>query len=76
MILTNIQRFSTGKKTLPPKRPRISYLENQLLCSWVCQQLPHPLAFPTFTPFSPSSTHYIIYIENINNIGRLHLGQV
>jgi hypothetical protein len=35
--------------------------------SLVCQQMPHPLAF---APFTPHSSNYIIYIDDINNLGR------
>ncbi len=34
--------------------------------SLVCQELPHP--------FTPHSSNYIIYIDDINNLGRPHLG--
>jgi hypothetical protein len=42
--------------------------------SLVCQQLPHPLLCPSH-PFTPHSSSYNIYIDNINNnLGRLHPG--
>jgi hypothetical protein len=34
--------------------------------SWVCQQLPHPLLCPSHS-FTPHSSNYIIYIDDINN---------
>ncbi len=89
MILTHIQRFSTRKKTLPHERPRIMYLLGEPASflvvtnshpplSLVCQQLPHPLAFTIFTPFSPhihislftstTLTISVIFVRDKSNI--------
>ncbi len=43
--------------------------------SLVCQ-LPHPLGSTPFHPFLTHSSYYIIYIDHINNLGRLHPGQL
>jgi hypothetical protein len=34
--------------------------------SLVCQQLAYPLLYPSY-PFTPHSSNFIIYIDNINN---------
>jgi hypothetical protein len=42
--------------------------------SFVCQQLPHPLLCPSH-PFTPHSSNYIIYMDDINNLGHPCPGQ-
>jgi hypothetical protein len=42
--------------------------------SLVCQQLPHPLLCPSH-PFIPHSSNYIIYMDDINNLGHPCPGQ-
>ncbi len=39
----------------------------------LCQQLPHPPLCPCHL-FTPHSSNYIIYIDNISNLGRLRPG--
>jgi hypothetical protein len=46
------------------------------LLSLVFQQLPHPLAFTPLILSHLACPNYIVYVENINNLDRLHLGQL
>jgi hypothetical protein len=43
--------------------------------SLFCQELSHPLAFTPSHPFTPPSSNYIIYTDDINNLGRPRPGQ-
>ncbi len=84
-ICQNLQQFwpeptpCIGNKTTP-----FTYLKSQLLCSWwripstlvsVSQQLPHPWLLP-FSAFHTLQFNYIIYIDNINNLGCPRVGQL
>ncbi len=69
---------------LASQHPAFTYLENQLLCLW--WQIPiHPCLWsanncPTLClpshPFTPHSSNYIIYIDDISNLSHLRPGQL